>query len=134
MTLFDVTIKGLDEAAASTRRFSAEFFDLRPYWKRLGQQLADDAQQRWPLRSRTGKLRRSLKWAGDRLGRGGLYEPTPDRLSFGIDRPFYGAFHHFNTKRQRARPLIHVNPQEHTEQLTGWLRERAQASGLEVEQ
>ena len=38
----------------------------------LSEHLADEAQRRWPLRRRTGKLRKSLTWRGNGLGRGGV--------------------------------------------------------------
>ena len=45
--------KGLDALAAAV-------LDLRPFWAELGADLARVSQERWPLRRRTGKLRKSL--------------------------------------------------------------------------
>ena len=53
----DKGLEGLETAA----------LDLRPFWGELGERLADEAQARWPLRRRTGRLRRSLTWRGNRL-------------------------------------------------------------------
>ena len=126
-----VQIHGTAQADSSLRRFSSQVDDLRPFWRELGRDLADDAQRRWPLRRRTGRLRESLMWAGDRLGRGGIFESDPDRLRFGT-AIFHSRFAQHGTKRQRARPLIHVDEAQHGEQLDSWLRARAAASGLEV--
>ena len=105
--------------------------DLTPFWSELGETLATEAQARWPLKRRSVKLRRSLTWAGDRLGRGGIFQSDPDRLKFG-SAVFYGRFAQLGTLQQRATPLIHIDPEQHTEQLSAWLRSRAVASGLEV--
>ena len=118
----DKGLRGLAEAAS----------DLRGFWRALGARLADEAQQRWPLRRRTGKLRRSLTWAGNRLGRGGVYESSPDALRFG-SAIFYSRFHQDGTKRHAARPLIHLDEAQHAAQLATWLQRRAASSGLEVE-
>ena len=67
-------------------------------------------------------------WAGNRLGRGGIFESDPDRLRFGSSL-FYGRFPQYGTRKQRATPLIHVNPDQHADQLSSWLQARA---GLEV--
>ena len=88
---------------------------------------------RWPLRRRTGTLRASLTWASATLGRGGVFESSPNQLTFGTN-VFYSRFAQFGTKRQRATPLIHIDEAQHSEQLTTWLRDRAlAASGLVVE-
>ena len=131
MPTFKIDVDGLDTAATALRRFGAGVEDWRPYWRLLGKTLADESQARWPLARRSGRLRRSLVWAGKRLGRGGIYESSPDRLTFGSSI-FYSRFSQFGTKRQKARPLIHVDPEQHTEQLSAWLRDRAAAAGLEV--
>ena len=127
-----LTVDGITQADSSLRRFSSQVDDLRPFWRELGRDLADDAQRRWPLRRRTGRLRESLMWAGDRLGRGGISESSPDRLRFG-SAIFYSRFHQHGTKRHAARPLIHVDESRHGEQLAEWLRGRADAAGLEVQ-
>ena len=87
----------LDESRARLEQFARELDDLRPFWRQLGEHLAAKAQQRWPLRRRSGKLRRSLTWAGSRLGKGGIYWPTPDSLTIG-SAVFYGAFAHYGTR------------------------------------
>ena len=124
-------VHGITESDSGLRRFAASVSDLRPFWRELGERLADEAQARWPLRRRTGRLRESLTWAGGRLGRGGVYLPTPDSLQFG-SAVFYSRFWQFGTKRQRARPLIHVDEAQHSRQLSSWLQARAEDSGLEV--
>ena len=126
-----VQIHGTAQADSGLRRFSSQIDDLQPFWRELGRDLADEAQARWPLRRRTGRLRRSLMWAGDRLGRGGVFEASPDKLTFGSSL-FYSRFHQFGTKRHAARPLIHVDADRHADQLDSWLRARAEDSGLEV--
>ena len=123
---------GIEKADAGLRALHDAADDLRPFWRELGARLADTAQARWPLRRRTGRLRKSLTWAGNRLGRGGVYEADADRLRFG-SAIFYGRFFQHGTTRHAARPLIHVNEAQHGEQLGAWLRARAASSGLEVQ-
>ena len=130
-TQLSVKVKGITEADSGLRRFAAQVDDLRPFWRELGESLADEAQRRWPLRRRTGKLRQSLTWAGNRLGRGGVFESSPDKLTFGTAL-FYGRFAQFGSRKQRATPLIHVDESQHADQLSSWLQARAAASGLEV--
>ena len=128
MTTLRIDVTGLDTAATGLRQFAATVTDLRPFWRLLGETLADTSQARWPLSRRSGRLRRSLTWAGDKLGRGGVYQADPDRLTFGTG-VFYSRFTQTGTKRQRARPLIHVDDQAHTAQLVGWLQARAATAG-----
>ena len=122
---------GIAQSDSGLRKFAASVEDLRPFWAQLGRGLADEAQRRWPLRRRTGKLRQSLQWAGNGLGRGGVYLPTPDSLQFGSE-VFYSRFWQFGTKRHAARPLIHVDAGRHSSQLSSWLRARAESGGLEI--
>ena len=116
--------KGLDALAAAV-------LDLRPFWADLGADLARVSQERWPLRRQTGRLRKSLTWRGESLGRGGVFEPTRDRLTFG-SALFYGRFSQDGTKRQPRRELIHVEPERHRDALASWLVSRADRAGLEV--
>ena len=127
-----VDVSGLSEAEKAIRTFAAGIVDLRGFWRELGRSLADDAQARWPLRRRTGKLRQSLVWRGDKLGRGGVFESSPNQLTFGTN-VFYARFAQIGTKRQRATPLIHIDEAQHSEQLKTWLRARALSAGLAVE-
>ena len=124
-------VDGITRADSGLRKFAASVSDLTPFWRELGEGLADEAQRRWPLRRRTGRLRQSLTWAGAGLGRGGIFESSPDRLRFG-SALFYSRFHQYGTKRHAAGPLIHVDADRHSSQLSSWLRARAEASGLEV--
>ena len=127
-----ITATGLSTADGKLRQFAARIIDLRPFWRELGRSLADEAQARWPLRRRTGRLRKSLTWAGSRLGRGGVYEADPDQLRFG-SALFYARFSQAGTKRQRQRTLIHVDEADASSRFSAWLRDRAAAAGLEVE-
>ena len=68
---------GLADAERGLAELQDAAVDLRGFWRQLGRSLAETAQARWPLRRRTGRLRRSLTWAGGRLGRGGVYESDP---------------------------------------------------------
>ena len=111
------------------RAFANTLLDLTPFWRELGERLADTAQSRWPLRRRTGALRKSLMWAGNKLGRAGVFEATPDRLTFGTSL-FYSRFPQHGTRKQRATPLIHIDTPTHTEHLSAWLRDRAAAACL----
>ena len=126
-----VDVKGLETADRSLRGFARTVLDLRPFWRELGAHLADESQKRWPLKRRSGKLRRSLVWSGSKLGRGGVFESSPDRLRFG-SAVFYARFHQYGTKRLPARPLIFVDETDTSKRLATWLRARAQASGLEI--
>ena len=128
------TIKeiGVRESDIRLRTFAADVGDLRPFWAELGRSLATETQSRWPLKRRSGRLRRSLKWSGSRLGRGGVYESSRDRLTIGTS-VFYGRFYQHGAKHTPRRPLIHIDEAQHTEQLSAWLQARAARSGLEVE-
>ena len=127
-----ITATGLSTADGKLRQFAARIIDLRPFWSELGEHLADEAQRRWPLRRRSGKLRTSLTWHGDRLGKHGVFESSPDRLTFG-SAVFYGRFAQAGTKRQRMTPLVHVDEADASSRFPAWLRDRAAAAGLEVE-
>ena len=87
--MLHVKFEGLSKADRALRRFSAQVDDLRPFWRSLGETLADDAQSRWPLKRRTGRLRKSLVWAGSRLGRGGVFESSPDLLHIRDERVLF---------------------------------------------
>ena len=126
-----VNLHGAGEADSKLGKFADAVLDWRPFWRELGADLAREAQERWPLRRRTGRLRRSLQWAGNRLGRGGVFESSPDKLTFG-SAIFYGRFHQRGSKRTQRRELIHINEPQHAQQLDAWLRKRAEAAGLEV--
>ena len=95
--------------------------------------MADEAQSRWPLRRRTGTLRRSLVWHGGRLAKSGVYEASPDRLRFGTG-VFYGRFHQHGAKYTPRRPLIHIDVSDASSRFSAWARARAADAGLEVDQ
>ena len=80
MPILDIRATGIRESGKGLDALARAASDLRPFWSELDEDLADTAQARWPLRRRTGKLRRSLTWRGETLGRGGVFEPTPDRF------------------------------------------------------
>ena len=121
----------LRQVETRLRRFS-DGLDLRPFWRELGAHLAAQAQARWPLRRRSGRLRTSLTWAGSKLGRGGVFEASPDRLQFGSSI-FYGRFFQFGAKYTPRRPLVHVDAADVGTRLTEWAKARAVAAGLEVD-
>ena len=121
----------LDIVTEQLATLAESLTDLRPAWAQLGKYLADTAQARWPLRRRSGRLRRSLTWTGQRLGRGGIFRSRPDRLTFG-SRLFYSGFHQTGTRQQPARVLLHVDPADIAARLDAWAVERAKAAGLEV--
>ena len=132
MPILKINIDGLSQADAGLRKFAARVLDLRPFWRLLGETLADDSQARWPLRRGSGKLRASLIWAGGRLGKGGMFlRPAHDRLAFGT-AVFYARFHQHGAKHTPRRPLIHITADAHAELLASWLVARAQRAGLEV--
>ena len=126
-------IRRVREADAALGTFAAAVGDLRPFWSELGEHLADEAQRRWPLRRRTGTLRRSLTWAGTGLKTGGIFESSPNRLEFGTS-VFYGRFAQYGTRKQRARPVIHIDEADIGQRLTEWARGRVADAGLEVDQ
>ena len=121
----------LERTTQALATYSRDLRDLRPFWELLGRSLADDTARLWPLRRRSGKLRRSLTWAGSRLGRLGIYRSRPDRLTYG-SRLFYGAFSQVGTKNQPARPLIHIDQSDIGKRLNSWAVERATAAGFEA--
>ena len=113
--------------------FAESLRDLRPFWSRLGEHLSDETQSRWPLRRQSGQLRQSLTWTGQRLGRGGIFKSTPDRLVFGT-RVFYAAFHQRGAKHLPVRQLVHVDPDDIGARLNDWAVARARVAGFfEVE-
>ena len=126
-----IHVKGLAEGDKALREFAAGVEDWRPFWRELGEHLADEAQSRWPLRRRTGRLRKSLVWSGQRLGRGGIFESSPNRLEFGTSL-FYSRFAQYGTKKQQATPLIHIDEAAISQRLAEWARGRLSAAGLEV--
>ena len=73
----------LETTTKNLATYSELVSDLRPFWDQLGRALADESQRRWPLKRRTGALRASLTWAGNRLGARGTFESTRDRLVYG---------------------------------------------------
>ena len=119
----------LDTVASRLATLAESLTNLRPFWARLGEHLADTAQSRWPLKRRSGRLRRSLTWRGDRLGRGGIFRSRPDRLTFG-SRLFYSGFHQTGTRQQPARELLHVDPDDIGARLNDWAVARARVAGF----
>ena len=122
----DPTLQKVDRDLGT---YAALVSDMRPFWELLGRSLADETERRWPLRRRSGRLRRSLSWAGSRLGRGGIYQPKRDRLIYG-SRLFYGHFSQVGTKHQAKRPLIHVDETAIAARLSGWAVDRAKRAGF----
>ena len=129
--MLSLTVKGIPQADAGLQKLSDSAEDLRPLWARLGRGLADESQRLWPLRRGSGRLRRSLRWTGSRLDRGGIFESSPSQLRFG-SAIFYGRFFQSGTARRAARTLIHVDAAQHAAQLSSWLGARADKGGLEV--
>ena len=132
MPIVDIRATGIPGHVKALDALAAAAVDLRPFWAELSADLANLAQSRWPLRRRTGKLRRSLTWRGETLGRGGVFEPTPDRLTFG-SAVFYGRFHQDGARNVPRRELIHIDETRHRAALAAWLVARAERAGLEVE-
>ena len=129
--MLSVTVKGIPQADTGLQKLSDSVDDLRPFWARLGRTLSDESQRLWPLHRRSGRLRESLRWTGSRLGRGGIFEASRDRLAFGSS-VFYSRYHQFGAKHTPRRILININEAAHGELLASWMRERAKAAGLEV--
>ena len=109
----------LRQVETRLRRFS-DGLDLRPFWRELGETLADEAQRRWPLRRKTGRLRESLRWAGKKLGRGGVFEASPDQARVWERDFLFEIRAAFGTRKQRATPLIHVNEADASTRLGEW--------------
>ena len=131
-TAFSISVTPLpDTPARALDALGRSLADLTDFWPGLAESLADTAQARWPLRRRTGTLRRSLRWAGTRLGRGGIYKASSDELVFGTST-FYGDFSQRGTRRQPARKLVAVDVDDTTKRLSEWARRRAIAAGFEV--
>ena len=132
MPTANIAVTGLRDADQHLRTFAKHLADLTPFWRELAEHLANDVQQGWPLRRHSGRLRKSLTWARGRLGLGGVFEPTANRLAFGTDL-FYARFAQHGTTRQRKTPLIDVDVDDARTRLSDWMRARAEASGLEVD-
>ena len=122
---FSVSVDpSLKDPHARLDTFARALSDLLPFWPVLGEHLADEAQARWPLRRKSGRLRKSLQWTGQRLGKGGIYRARPDRLAFGT-RIFYGSFHQLGSKNLPARVLLHVDEDAIGKRLGAWAVDRA---------
>ena len=63
MPTLRIDVGGLEKADTALRRFARTVDDLRPFWRELGQTLADDAQSRWPLK-RTYPDGSESRWSG----------------------------------------------------------------------
>ena len=120
----NVPIGALDRAARSLR-------GLGSFWPTLAEAIAGKAQSSWPLRRRSGRLRRSLTWSGKGLGKGGIYAADPDALVIGTG-VFYARFSHHGTVNQRRRELLAVDETDTAKRLEKWARDRVQGAGLEV--
>ena len=127
----DIRVTNLGDADQRLRKFAKNLEDFTPFWRELSEHLATETQQRWPLRRRSGRLRRSLTWRGERLGKHGVFEASADRLRFG-SALFYGRFHQSGTKHAPRRTLIHVDQDDTSTRFAAWARDRAEQSGLEV--
>ena len=138
MPMLHVKVEGLSDGGyARCGGFRRTVADLRPFWRSLGETLADDAQARWPLRRRSGQAPQS-RWsgAGDSLWAGAVSSsPSPDLLKFGSADLLFSRFAQFGTKRQRQRHhLIHIDEPAHSRAVDGpGSGTRAAASGLEVD-
>lgn len=121
----------LDEPIGQLDRAGRSLGDLSTFWPTLGEAIVDKSQSAWPLKRRSGTLRRSLTWTGKGLGRGGVYEPMRDSLTIGT-AVFYSGFHHRGTQHLRKRELLAVDPGDATKRLETWARSRVTAAGLEV--
>ena len=129
-TVFRIDIDpSLEKVDKNLATYAALTADLRPYWLELGRALAAESAARWPLKRRSGRLRRSLTWAGSRLGRGGIFQATRDRLLYG-SRLFYADFAQRGTKRQPATPLVHVDEDAIARRLNAWSVDRARRAGF----
>ena len=122
----DPSLQKVDRDLAT---FTTLASDLRPFWIELGRSLADESERRWPLRRRSGRLRKSLTWARDRLGKGGIFQAKRDRLVYG-SRVFYADFAQRGTRHQTATPLVHVDETAISDRLSAWSVERARAAGF----
>ena len=96
----------LEAVDARLATYAAVLTDLRPVWPIIGKSLADESQRRWPLRRRSGRLRKSLTWSGARLGRSGIFQSKREKLVYG-SRLFYAAF---RSKRNEASAQTRVDP------------------------
>ena len=120
----DVPVDALDQAARTLG-------DFTPIWPQVAESLANTAQQRWPLKRRSGALRESLRWTGRGLGKGGIYRASSDALTIG-SRVFYSGFSQYGAKHQPARKLLTVDENDTTKRLEAWARSCAAAAGLTV--
>lgn len=58
-----------------------------------------------PLLVREGELRESVRWGGDSLGPGGIFDPHPGYVVAGT-AVAHAAYHQFGTNKMPARPFM----------------------------
>ena len=127
-----IHVKGLAESDKALREFAAGVSGLATVLARAGRapgRRSPSALAVTPTVPESSA--RSLDVGGDRLGRGGIFESSPNRLEFGTEI-FYARFAQHGTKKQRARRVIHVDETDIGQRLALWAKSRAAAAGLEV--
>ena len=78
------TTPHLDAPTDALNRTARSLGDLSEFWPAVGRSIADQTQAAWPLKRRSGRLRRSLSWsARGGLGKAGIYEAKSDSLVIG---------------------------------------------------
>ena len=110
MTLRVDVSKGLRtaDAVACVEFADRRSSDLTPFWRAVGQTpwLDRKRNRRWPFkRRRSGRLRRVFDLGRDsKLGRGGVFESSPDRLLFGTNVFYSAIIHQHGAKRLPGAP------------------------------
>ena len=103
-----VDVKGLETADRSNlREFAATaFLDLTPFWRELGAHLARRKRNRaGPSADDPDGSAEVFDLGRDsKLGRGGVFESSPDRLLFGSSIFYSAIIHQFGTKRLAGAP------------------------------
>ena len=121
----------IKRAARSLRR---AFQDWRPFWSELGEHLADTAQARWPLRRRSGKLRKSLVWSRrQRLGPWRHFRGIRKSARIRERTVFYsGNSRNTAPNKQQAdgRCCIRIDETDIGQRLALWAKSRAAAAGI----
>ena len=125
MPTLDIRATGIRESGKGLDALGRAASDLTPFWFGLARDLANLAQERWPLRRRTARLRKSLTWRGAIPGpRRRVRTDANPGSAFG-SAVFYARFHQHGARNVPRRELIHVNPARHTAALASWLVARA---------
>ena len=108
-----VKVEGLSEGDRALRHVCGGRRGLASILARAGRAPGRRSASSLAVTPTIRHARTSLTWARGTLGRGGVFESSPNQLTFGTN-VFYSRFSQYGTKRQRQRTLIHVDEADAT--------------------